>query len=69
MPHIIFKYGHSSHVITEGIDLKENESLRKALAKGPMLQKNQNYKFKIIMDAVVDYVRKWTNENKILIRS
>jgi len=63
-----FNYSHSGHVITGDLNIVENESLRNILAKGPKYREpqpiNWNYNFKILMDAVEDYARKWIKREK-----
>ena len=57
-----FKYGPSGHIVTGDLTIIENES-RHFLSKGPKYRGpwsiNWNYNFKVLMDAVKDYARKW----------
>ena len=47
---------------------RDNKNLRKILAKGPKYREPQSinwkYNFKLLMDSVEDYARKWTKREK-----
>jgi hypothetical protein len=53
----------SGHVITGDLNIIQHENLRKVISHGPKFREPQhiNWKhdFKIIMDAVEDYARRW----------
>ena len=61
--HSPFQYNPSGHVITGDLNIIPHESLRKVISHGPKLREpqhiNQKHNFKIIMDAVEDYARRW----------
>ena len=46
----------------------DNENIRKILTKGPNYREPQSinwkYNFKLLMDSVEDYARKWTKREK-----
>ena len=53
----------SGHVITGDLNIIQHESLRKVISNGPKFREPQHINckqnFKIIMDAVEDYARRW----------
>ena len=61
--HSPFQYNPSGHVITGGLNIIQHESLRNVISHGPKFREpqhiNSKHNFKIIMDAVEDYVRRW----------
>ena len=63
-----FKYSPAGHVITGDLNIIDNKPLRDVLAKGPKYREprpiNWKYNFKLLMDAVEDYARKWTKREK-----
>ena len=63
-----FKYGPSGHIITGDLNIVQNKSLRDVLSKGPKYREprsiNWNYNFKLLMDAVEDYARKWVKREQ-----
>ena len=63
-----FKYSPSGHVITGDLNIISNESLRNVLSKGPKYREpksiNWNFNFKLLMDAVEDYARKWNKREQ-----
>ena len=58
-----FQYNPSGHVITGDLNIIQHESLRKVTSHGPKFRETQHinwkHNFKIIMDAVGDYARRW----------
>ena len=58
-----FQYNPSGHVITGDLNIIQHESLRKVISHGPKFREPQHinwkHNFKIIMDAVEDYARRW----------
>ena len=61
--HSPFQYNPSGHVITGDLNIIQHESLRKVVSHGPKFREPQHinwkHNFKIIMDAVEDYARRW----------
>ena len=61
--HSPFQYNPSGHVITGDLNIIQHESLRKVISHGPKFREPQHinwkHNFKIIMDAVEDYTRRW----------
>ena len=61
--HSPFQYNPSGHVITGDLNIIQHESLRKVISHGPKFREPQHinwkHNFKIIMDAVEDYARRW----------
>ena len=61
--HSPFQYNPSGHVITDDLNIIQHESLRKVISHGPKFREHQHinwkHNFKIIMDAVEDYARRW----------
>jgi hypothetical protein len=61
--HSPFQYNPSGHVITGDLNIIQHESLRKVTSHGPKFRETQHinwkHNFKIIMDAVGDYARRW----------
>ena len=61
--HSTFQYNPSGHVITGDLNTIQHESLRKVISHGPKFREPQHinwkHNFKIIMDAVEDYARRW----------
>ena len=61
--HSPFQYNPSGHVITGDLNIIQHESLRKLISHGPKFREPQHinwkHNFKIIMDAVEDYARRW----------
>ena len=61
--HSPFQYNPSGHVITGDLNIIQHESLRKVIFPGPKFREPQHinwkHNFKIIMDAVEDYARRW----------
>ena len=55
--------GHHHHPITGDLNIIQYESLRKVISHGPKFREPQHinwkHNFKIIMDAVEDYARRW----------
>ena len=64
-----FKYEPIGHVVTGDLDLVNHCSLRKTLSRGPKFREpthiNWNFNFKIIMDSVEDYARKWAKRENV----
>ena len=58
-----FQYNPSGHVITGDLNIIQHESLRKVISHGPKFTEHQHinwkHNFKIIMDAVEDYAKRW----------
>ena len=63
-----FKYGPIGHVITGDLNLVDNRKLKNILAKGPKFREpqpiNWKYNFKLLMDSVEDYARRWAAKEK-----
>ena len=61
--HSPFQYNPSGHVITGDLNIIQHENLRKVISHGPKFREPQHinwkHNFKIIMDAVEDYARRW----------
>ena len=55
--------GFAGHVITGDLNIIQHESLRKVISDGPKFREPQHinwkHSFKIIMDVVEDYTRRW----------
>ena len=75
--HSPFQYNPSGHVITGDLNIIQHESLRKVISHGPKFREPQHinwkHNFKIIMDAVEDYARRWIKrevdqELRVLVR-
>jgi hypothetical protein len=64
-----FMYGPVGHVITGDLAIVNNSKLQELLAKGPKYRQPQsiNWKqnFKLLMDSVEDYARKWARLEKV----
>jgi len=58
----------SGHVITGDLAIVTNDKLRKTLRKGPKYGEpkhiNWNQNFKLLMDSVKDYARKWEKQEE-----
>ena len=56
-------YNLSGHVIIGDLNIIQHESLRKMISRGPNFREPQHinwkHNFKIIMDVVEDYARRW----------
>jgi len=63
-----FKYSAAGHDITGDLSIIDNEYLRNILVKCPKYREpqsiNRKYNFKLMMDSVEDYTRKWTKREK-----
>ena len=61
--HSPFQYNPPGHVITGDLNIIQHESLRKVISHGSKFREPQHinwkHNFKIIMDAVEDYARRW----------
>ena len=58
-----FQYAPVGHVITGDMNFVENDHLHKILSCGPKFREPRN--FKIIMDSVEEYGRKWNKMEKV----
>jgi hypothetical protein len=58
-----FRYGPHNHVITGDLNIVNNSKLKNILSKGPKYREPQSFtwkkNFKLIMDSVEDYARRW----------
>ena len=58
-----YKYGPVGHVITGDLNIVSNTKLKQMVAKGPKYRQalpiNWSHNFKLLMDSVEDYARKW----------
>ena len=64
-----FLYSPAGHIVTNDLNIIQNQQLRDLKSKGP---KNQNlqsfswkYNFKLIMDFVEEYARKWVKQEEV----
>ena len=61
--HSLFQYNPSGHAINGDRNIIQHESLRKMISHGPKFREPQHinwkHNFKIIMDAVEDFARRW----------
>ena len=68
-----FCYLPVGHIITGDLNIIENETLRSVIYKGPKYRVpktiNWKYNFKLLMDAVEDYARKWAKREDANINS
>ena len=62
-------YKPAGHVITGHLNIVANMKLRHLLSKSPKYRPaqsiNWNYNFKLLMDSVEDYARKWAKREKV----
>ena len=58
-----YLYSPAGHVVTENLNIVENLKLRDILSKGPKYREpttfSWKYNFKLVMDSVEDYARRW----------
>ena len=68
-----FCYLPVGHIITGDLNIIENETLRSVIYIGPKYRIpktiNWKYNFKLLMDAVEDYARKWAKREDANINS
>jgi hypothetical protein len=61
--HSPFQYIPSGYVITNDLNINQHESLRNVISHGPKFREPQHinwkHNFKLIMDAVEEYARRW----------
>jgi hypothetical protein len=61
--HSPYQYNSSGHLITGDLNIIQDESLRKVISHGPIFREPQHinwkHNFKMIMDVVEDYARRW----------
>ncbi|MCU7801424.1 MAG: hypothetical protein KZQ70_15165, partial [gamma proteobacterium symbiont of Lucinoma myriamae] len=64
-----FNYGPAGHVITGDLNIINNVKLKEVLSKGPKYREPQSFtwrqNFKIIMDSVEDYARRWAKLEEV----
>ena len=64
-----FMYSPVGHVVTGDLTIIKNEQLRGLLSKGPKYREpksfNWNFNFKLLMDSVEDYARRWAKREKV----
>ena len=63
-----FLYSPAGHVVTGDFNIVENVQLKGILAKGPKYREPKSfswkYNFKLIMDSVEDYARRWAKQEE-----
>ena len=63
-----YLYSPAGHVVTGDLNIVENEQLKNILAKGPKYREPKSfswkYNFKLIMDSVEDYARRWASQEE-----
>ena len=64
-----FKYAPIGHVVTGDLNLVQHNSLRNTMSRGPKFREpqhiNWNHNFKIIMESVEEYARKWAKREDV----
>jgi len=64
-----FNYNPIGHIITGDLAIVTNDKLRKTFRKGPKYREpqpiNWNPNFKILMDSIEDYARKWAKQEEV----
>jgi len=64
-----FNYNPIGHVITGNLAILTNDKLRNTLRKGPEYREphhiNWNQNFKLLMDSIEDYARKWGKQEEV----
>ena len=64
-----YLYSPAGHVVTGNLNIVENLKLRDILSKGPKYRKpttfSWKYNFKLVMDSVEDYARRWAKEEEV----
>ena len=68
-----FVYSPSGHVITGDLDIVNNVKLRELISRGPKYRVpkpiNWGHNFKLLMDAVEDFARKWSKREEANVNS
>ena len=68
-----FVYSPSGHVITGDLDIVNNVKLRELISKGPKYRVpkpiNWGHNFKLLMDAVEEFARKWSKREEANVNS
>ena len=64
-----FLYSPAGHIITGDLNIIQNQQLRDVISKGHKYREPQSfswkYNFKIIMDSVEEYARKWAKHEEV----
>ena len=64
-----YLFSPAVHIVTGDLSIVENLKLREILSKGPKYREpasfSWKYNFKIIMDAVEDYARRWVKQEDV----
>ena len=64
-----YLYSPAGHVVTGNLNIVENLKLRNILSKGPKYREpttfSWKYNFKLVMDSVEDYARRWAKEEEV----
>ena len=64
-----FLYTPAEHVVTGDLNIVQNSHLKELLKKGPKYRQpqpfNWNHNFKLLMDSVEDYARRWTKREEV----
>ena len=64
-----YLYSPAGHVVTGNLNIVENLKLRDILSKGPKYREpttfSWKYNFKLVMDSVEDYARRWAKEEEV----
>ena len=64
-----YLYSPAGHVVTGNLNIVENLKLRDIISKGPKYREpttfSWKYHFKLVMDSVDDYARRWAKQKEI----
>ena len=64
-----FLYSPPGHIVTGDLNIIQNKQLRDLISKGPKYREfhsfSWKYNFKLIMDSVEEYARKWTKQEEV----
>ena len=64
-----FLYSPAGHIVTGDLNIIQNKQLRDLISKGPKYREPHSfswkYNFKLIMDSVEEYARKWAKQEEV----